>query len=283
MAALAAGALLGTLAPSAQSHQGLEAAAAARYAFEPNPRLSLQTGKPALMAWNRKRAFLIVNKEGERLGELVDFVIDRQTGRLSHTALVLEQDGKAVCTKALPVRELRWDAGTQRFRSLLSRAGIESLPDFSTAWLGRLELGTRQVIEAGHRPLDDEIGFHAPRFVLAGDVEGATVEAEDGDVGSGLGVILDMNPGEAAYFLLGSGDHRSGELFPIPWNALVPTADGGYAVPKSVREMMRAPAISKELIASLTMAGFRMEVANYYGVPSRIDQRLQRVLNKSGS
>jgi len=241
--------------------------------------ISAEAHKPALMAWNRKRSFLIVNKDGQKLGELTDFVIDRTTGRLSHAALQISANDEVTATKALPVSDLKWEAETQRFRSLLSRRGIASLPDFSPKWLERLERGTKQVVEAGHDK-QAEPELETLRFVLAGDIEGTRVEAEDGAIGSGLGVILDMNPGEAAYLLLSSGEHRGGELHPVPWNALVAAADGGYAVGLSKGQMAAAPSISKELIASLTMASFRMEIAEFYGVPSRIDERL---LNKSGS
>lgn len=272
--------LIATLCTAADAVQSpaRHAAQAAAAADATTPR----NAKPALMAWNRKRAFLIVDREGRRLGELTDFVIDRTTGRLSHTALVLEEAGESIATKAFPIRDLRWEADTQRFRSLLSRGGVQSLPDFSPEWLERLELDTRRVVEAGH-VRDGTTEAEAPRFLLAGDVEGASVAAEDGSAGIGLGVILDMNPCEAAYFLLSSGEHRASELHPVPWNALVLTPEGGYSLAKTVSEMASAPAISKELIASLTMAGFRLELADFYGVPSRIDQRLLRVVNESGS
>lgn len=239
--------------------------------------------KPALMAWNRKRAFPVVDREGRRLGELTDFVLDRTTGRLTHTALVVEELGAPVATKAFPVRDLRWDADAQHFRSQLARGSIAALPEFSAVWLERLEEGTRQIVEAGHDPRAD-LEPVAPRFLLAGDVEGSPLVAADGRVGIGLGVILDMNPGEVAYFLLGADEeHRQGDLYPVPWPALRVFPDGRFGVDKTAREMAAAPAIPKELIASLTMAGFRMEVAAFYGVPSRIDQRLQCLANEGGS
>jgi hypothetical protein len=243
---------------------------------DPKTAIAVESHKPALMAWNRKRLFLIVNKDGQRLGELTDFVIDRTTGRLSHTALRISDEsgqGDVIATKALPVSELRWDAETQRFRSLLSRRAIADLPEFSPKWLTRLEQGTKQVVEAGHTRQEKK-DAETRRFVLAGDIEGQKVEAKDGSVGAGLGIVIDMNPGEAAYLLLSSGEHRGGELHPVPWNALAPTETGGYAIDRLKAQMADAPSISKELIASLTMPSFRVEVADFYGVPSLIDERL---------
>jgi hypothetical protein len=251
-------------AQAAQAQAGGQTPASRRQSDEP--------AKSALIEWNKDKAFAVADAEGNALGTLKDVVLEAASGQLAHAAVECASGGKPG-VKAVEYAKLQWDAERCRFRSELTRAELDALPAIAQIWVA----GRGKPVEAGHRRDAEEGGMHQP-YLLASEVESIELSAKDGSLGTPRALILNTDPGLAAYLLLRHPEDKCSALRPVPWGAIRRLPGGKLGVDKTLAEMGTAPSISKEGTANLALPKFRLEIARFYGVPSPIDERAASVI-----
>lgn len=204
--------------------------------------------------------------DGQAVGSIADYVIERESGRVPYVVLQTT-GGKKV---AVPYQQFKWDGKSRELRVTSSAADLEKLHEFEMDKLQSLGQpgSTAKPDEGQAKPGEASApkGDENPKNLLASQIARNQVLAEAKPVGTIETLILNAKEGRTPVVLVTPTEKMDGTLV-VPFRALKRDATGKWTMTVSADTLKTAPMIKGSDLDKLNDPAFQQQVQSFYKLP----------------
>lgn len=215
-------------------------------------------------------------RPGQPVGELGDFVLDLESGRLSHATVATRS-----ATRTVPANLLTWNEERKTWVLGMSPTEFAEAPEFDLAELGAEGAAVRKGREGGQKV---EKPVARLRHMLLGDLSKVQFQATDAPLGDHVETVIHADEPTVAFVkvMASVGDGATRKEIAIPWplckltDARDKAGKSEVRIDASLAEIQSAPVPdAKAEGRRLSDAKFRARLYAHFGVePPSFDARL---------